>query len=150
MKLAHLIRVRVYIKDGDNEENVLNSFLSFFPFDLEKEKLAIETRSAEGLEHKKIRILELTLTKEKHTSQFLDSLTTRLDNKQKELILNQADSRLDNDLKFFLRFNKDKLVNENQLELTDSGNCLHIKISIATFPAKREKAMEVIKKIFLL
>ena len=148
MKLAHLTKLSVFSKQEDNETDVLNSFLSLIPFNLEEEKLQINTSTAEGFEHTKIKIFELTLTKEKHTTKFLNALTSRLSDEQKQLILSQAESKLDEELKFFLRFDKEKLLKENKLWITDKGNCFHIKISIAAFPSTKEKALEVINSIF--
>ena len=42
------------------------------------------------------------------------------ENQQKQ-ILQQAESRLDKNLDFFLRFGKDLWINEKKLILTDSG-----------------------------
>lgn len=148
MKLAHLIKLSVFSKQEDNETDVLNSFLSLIPFNLEEEKLELKTSTAEGFEHTKIKIFELTLAKEKHTAKFLNALTSKLSDDQKQLISRQAESRLDEELKFFLRFDKEKLLKENKLWLTDQGNCFHIKISIAAFPSTKEKALDVINSIF--
>ena len=148
MKLAHLIKLIVFSKQEDNENDVLNSFLSLMPFNIEEEKLELKTSTAEGFEHAKIKIFELTLIKEKHTTKFIENLITKLTDEQKQLILKQAESRLDEDLKFFLRFDKEKLLKENKLWLTDKGNCFHVKISIAAFPSSKEKALEVVKSIF--
>ena len=35
----------------------------------------------------------------------------------------------------------------DKYELTDAGNCLHIKIAIAAYPNKREVAVEILKQI---
>jgi len=145
MKFAHLIRITVFSKD---EDNVLNSLLSFFPFNLEKEKIKIEKTIADGFENKKIGVYKVTLTKEKHTNQFINSLIKRLDDEQKALISKQLESRLDNELNLFLRFDKDELIKENKLKLTDKGNCFHIKMSIAAFPAKREIALDIVRELF--
>jgi len=42
--------------------------------------------------------------------------------------------------------NKDKFL-VDKYELTDAGNCLHIKIAIAAYPNKREVAVEILKQI---
>lgn len=144
MKFTHLVRITVFSKD---EDNVLNSLLSFFPFELEKEKIKIEKTAAEGFENK-IKVYKVTLTKERHTNQFIKSLIKRLDDRQKELISSQLESRLDKELNFFLRFDKDELIKENKLKLTDKGNCFHIKMSIAAFPAKKENALSVVRELF--
>lgn len=148
MKLAHLIKFSVFSKQEDNETDVLNSFLSLIPFNLEEEKLELKTSAAEGFKHTKIKIFEITLTKEKHTAKFLENLINKLSDGQKQLILKRSESRLDENLKFFLRFDKENLIKENKLWLTDEGNCFHIKISIAAFPSNKENALEVIKNLF--
>ena len=47
-----------------------------------------------------------------------------------------------------MRFDKDELIKNNNLVLTDKGNCFHVKISIAAFPKKRKIALENIHNIF--
>ena len=53
----------------------------------------------------------------------------------------------DDDLNFFLRLEKPKLFN-HEYWITDSGDCMHIKINLAAFPKKKEKAAPLIKEIF--
>lgn len=148
MKSAHLIKLNVFSKEEDNFDAVLKKFLEFFPFDLEKEKISLRKTTALGFEDKKIIILEATLTKDKHIMEFLKTLLKNLDTEEKTIILRQAESRLDKNLDFFLRFDKDELIKNNKLALTDSGNCFHIRINIAAFPKKRGAALETIKNIF--
>ena len=104
--------------------------------------------NASGFEDRKITIFEAKLEKEKHTKIFLDNLINNLDEVQKKLILEQAESRLDHNLDFFLRFDKSEYMENNKLILTDSGNCFHIMISVAAFPSKREIALSIIKSLF--
>lgn len=88
------------------------------------------------------------MTKNNLINQFLESLLNNLDENQKEIILEQFESRLDKNFDFFLRFDKDSWINEQKLLLTDSGRCFHVKISVATFPRKREVALNTIKSLF--
>jgi hypothetical protein len=37
---------------------------------------------------------------------------------------------------------------KNEFFITDSGNCFHLTLSIAVFPAKRESALALIDEIF--
>ena len=150
MKLANLIKLSVFSKESenDNEEVIKEKLLSLIPFDLEKEKLKLEQDSAEGLEGKRIRIFSIKLQKQRHTNQFLENLKEKLTKEQKELLLRQIETRLENELNFFIRLDKNKLINNSEFFITEKGNCFHIKISIAAFPAKREKALEVVKQIF--
>ncbi len=73
---------------------------------------------------------------------------SNLDKKQKELILKQSESRLDESLDFFIRFDKEEWIDKNKLELTDSGKCFHLKINVAAFPRKREAGLKIVNELF--
>ena len=148
MKLCHNIKASVFCREEEDENNILNCFLKLFPFNIEKEKIKLKKTKAKGFNEKIIIIFEIALEKDKHTNSFLKFLNKKLNNTQKELIFKQLNSRLDNDFNLFLRFDKNKLLKENRLWLTDKGNCFHFKIAIAAFPKKKEKATEIIRKIF--
>lgn len=150
MKLAHQIKAKVFYYEKHNEDDklILNKFLQFFPFNLEDEKIELKKINAFGFNEKKITIFDVTLTKENHTSKFLENLMENLDEEQKKLILSQLESRLDDNLDFFLRFDKNEYVKNNKLVLTDSGNCFHIEISVAAFPKKREIGLGIVRNVF--
>tara|TARA_Y100000310_G_scaffold93787_2_gene91335 strand:- start:14897 stop:15352 length:456 start_codon:yes stop_codon:yes gene_type:complete len=150
MKLAHQIKVKVFSYEKNNEDDklILDKFLKLFPFDTEEEKIELNKINAAGFEERKITIFEVSLEKEKYTKQFLNNLTKNLDEEQKKLILSQLESRLDDNLDFFLRFDKNEYIKNDKLILTDSGNCFHIKISVAAFPKKREIALGIVKGVF--
>ena len=147
MKLAHQIKISIFIKEEEDREKTFNRLLSLVPFDLKKEKIKLNEDTAMGFNNKKIKTYEIVLEKNRHINAFLEKLKEALSQEQKELLLKQAESRLDEDLHFFIRLDKEKLLN-NEFWITDSGNCFHIRISIAAFPAKRELALEVVKEIF--
>ncbi|MDD5086750.1 MAG: RNA-binding domain-containing protein [Candidatus Nanoarchaeia archaeon] len=146
--LSHNICISVFSKPEDDEENIKNSFISLFPFNLKDEKIELKSKKCLGFNEKKITVFEVSLEKEKHINKFLKSLNEKLSKEQKQLLINQIESRLDNDLNFFLRLNKEKLINEKRLWITDSGNCYHIKIKIAAFPNKKHIASKNIEKMF--
>ena len=147
MRLANNISVKVFVKGNEDYDKLFSVFLSLFPYDLAEEKIEIEKANATGFNEKKIRILKVFLEKERHTKQFLVNLCEKLSKKSKELLLRQIETRLDENLKFFIRFDKEKLLNREYF-ITDSGNCFHISINIAAFPRKKEKAIEVLNKLF--
>lgn len=148
MKIANSIKITVFVKEEENEERIKNPLLSLFPFDMEKEKIELNQSSAKGFNEKNIKIFEVFLQKEKQINIFLKNLNNRLSKETKGLILKQAESRLDDDCNFFLRFSKDKLLNEKELWLTDQGNCFHIRINISAFPKNKENALKIINKLF--
>ena len=147
MKCANLVKLSVFVHERENLLEIEKSFLSFLPFDFEKEKIKISKINAKGFEEKKIIILETTLIKESHINKFLKNLNEKLSNETRQLILRQALTRLNPEYSFYLRFDKDKLM-ENNLELVDHGNCFHIKISLALFNKTNQAALELLKKIF--
>ena len=149
MKYAHLINLTVFSYENENNESILDSFLKFFPFNIEDNKVILKKTDAIGFNDTKIEVIEIILTKTNLINQFLKNLLDNLDKEQKNKILQQMESRLDKNLDLFLRFEKDTWINERKLVLTDSGKCFHLRISVAAFPKKREVALNVIKDLFL-
>ena len=148
MRIAHSVKITVFAKPEDDADKIKAKLKELIPFDLEKEKIVLDQKTAKGFDNREITIFEVILTKEQHTNLFLKNLINNLSEESKELILRQAETRLDKDYNFFLRLSKDKLINENEFWVTDAGNCFHIKINLAVFPKKMEKALELIKELF--
>ncbi|HLC60823.1 MAG TPA: RNA-binding domain-containing protein [Candidatus Nanoarchaeia archaeon] len=148
MKYAHSIRLTVFSYENENSNALLESFLKFFPFNLEENKIELKKTEAKGANESIITIFEIILAKTNLINRFLDFILTILEKKQKELILTQIESRLDENLDFFMRFDKDEWINSNKLKLTDSGKCFHLKINVAAFPRKREIGLKIIRELF--
>ena len=148
MRYAHLIKLTVFSHEDENKKYILDALLRFFPFNLEDDKIPVKKTAAEGSGEKKIEIFEITLAKTSLINQFLKNLLDNLDKEQKNNVLQQAESRLDKNLDFFLRLDKDAWIDGKKLILTDSGKCFHLKIGIAAFPKKRELALNVVKDLF--
>ncbi|MBI1935032.1 hypothetical protein HYS31_01195 [Candidatus Woesearchaeota archaeon] len=148
MKFAHNIKLSVFSYSNEDSDKILKASIDFFPFDLEKSKIAVKKSSAEGFNDRKTIIYQIIISKTTLINQFLYKLLERIDKIQKDAILEQSESRLDQELDFFIRFDKDSWVNERKLILTDSGRCFHLKISIAAFPKKREVALNIVKELF--
>ena len=148
MKLMHSIKLTVFSYEHENSDEILNSILKFFPFNLEENRIKLVKRNATGFGDSKIEIFEVLLIKTSLTNEFLDFILEHLDDVQKGTLIQQAESRLDENLDFFIRFDKDSWVKNEKLELTDSGKCFHLKMSVAAFPTKREVALGIVNKIF--
>lgn len=148
MKYAHLVKLTVFSRENENAELILDSLQKFFPFSLENSKVSIKKTTATGFNQREIKIFEVSLSKSSLISGFLENLAENLTEIQKGILLKQAESRLDNNLDFFIRFDKDSWMQEKKLLLTDSGDCFHMKISMAAFPKKREVALKIISDLF--
>jgi RNA-binding protein len=147
MKYFHSVKLTVFSKPEDDEEKIKQTLLSLVPFDLEKEKVPLKTENVTGFTERKIKIFEIKLEKQRHTDAFFEFLMSKLNDEQKKILLRQKDSRLDDNLNFFIRLDKEKLF-ENEYFITDSGSCFHIMISIAAFPARKENGLRIIDEIF--
>lgn len=148
MKLVHKAVLTVFSKEDDDEEKIKAALAALVPFNLEEEKIQIKQQTASSFNERKIRIFKIELEKSRHTNEFIKQMLNRLTKEQKAMIARQAESRLDEHLDFFIRLDKTNLITYNKLFVTDSGDCFHIRLSIAAFPSKREKALEIIEKIF--
>ena len=148
MKYANRIRLTVFSYEHEDRNSVLEAFLGFFPFNLEESKVILKKSRASGFSEKKIEIFEAALAKDSLIKQFLNNLLSNLGEVQKGQLIQQAESRLDNEMNFFIRFDKDSWINDRKLYLTDSGKCFHLKMSIASFPKKREVSLKVVKELF--
>ena len=146
MRFANNIKVSVFVKPEEDEASIKKHLLALFPFDLEQERIIFNRSNAIGFNQKEIVILEVDLKKERHTNAFLNFLKEKLNEQQKSVLVKQ-ENRLDEDCNLFIRLDKEKLLN-NEYWITDSGECYHIRISIAAFPKKKEKARVVVEKIF--
>jgi len=152
--MAHHIIVTVFVKpedrisDPDIESKVMAALIGLFPFDLSIEKINVQKETAEGFEGRKIIIYKIGLFKESHTTAFIRNLGSKLNQDQKDLLLRQAESRLDENLDYFIRLGKQELLHGDYY-ITGSGDCFHTRIGIAAFPKKRETALQVIGKFFL-
>jgi len=147
MKLLNAAEISVFATPEEDAAAIKQALLSLVPFDLAGEKLNLEETTALSFNERKIKIFKLTLKKEKHTRLFLRHLLANLNDAQKKTLLEQTETRLDENLDFFIRLDKFSLLN-NIFELTDSGSCFHIKLLVAAFPRHRNAALAVIKKIF--
>lgn len=147
MKLANSIRISVFAKEDEDESRIEEGLKSVIPLDFEREKISVERKTSIGFNERKIRILGILLQKDRHINAFLEFLGGKLGERQKGLLLRQKESRLDSELYFFIRLDKEKLLN-GEFFITDSGSCYHIRISIAAFPKSRLDALGVVERIF--
>lgn len=146
MEISHSVSIRVFCSQEENEAEIVNGLKQLLPFDVEKEKITLQRQKALGFNDRKISILEVVLTKNKHVKAFLDNVLQKISATDKQMLLRQLDSRIDDEANLFIRFDKQSLAGQNNLLITDTGNCYHVKIKIAAYPSTKEKAVEVVKR----
>jgi RNA binding exosome subunit len=136
----------VFCKEDEDEDSIVRCLRSLVPFELEREGIDVMRQKAVGFNEKTIKVLEVSLRQERHTNAFITNLRERLGPEQLATLLNQKQSRLDEQLNFFLRLDKKRLLAGNW-QVTDEGNCFHIRMSIAAFPKNRLAALAVVQTI---
>lgn len=146
-KLAHSVELSVFImeEEEDHTEALTVKLSSLVPFSLEKEKVKLVRQAATGFNERMILIVKITLTTWRHVRAVLEHLRDSLSEQQRAIILSQARSRLDEENHFYLRFDKNALVEKDKLELTDSGECFHIRIAFAVYPKTEEAALKAVE-----
>lgn len=148
MKRFHSIILTVFAKHDEDEIAIADRLKALIPFDLTQEKLAVKRERATSAENFPIHILSITLEREKHCEEFAAWLGKTLTPAQKQLLIDQAPTRLDQGLNFFIRFDKQHWM-DGELQITDSGNCFHCKMSLAAYPAKWERGLAIIKHMLV-
>src|SRR5574341_2050310 len=127
MRWIHRVTITALGKPEEDVEAVKQGIIALVPFNMEEAKVSLQVQNAEGFEERTIRIFTIILMKEKHTNDFLQFLLDNLTEEQKNLLISQAESRLDTEFDFFIRIDKEEWIKERKIWLTDSGNCFHMK-----------------------
>jgi RNA binding exosome subunit len=146
-KVSVFLKPEEYLNDTVIIQNIKDRLHTLLPVDFEKEKLMIKEENVESFENRQIKILTLEVSKEAHTNIFIKTLKELMRKEQCKTLLEQKWSRLDEELCFYIRLDKEAAL-KDIFELTDGGDCIHIKIHIAAFPKNRETALKVVDKIF--
>ncbi len=144
----HNVTISVFCRQDEDIGLIKERIEGLLALNLVQEKLVIEESHAAGFENKDITIFRLHMEKKRHVNAFVNIILGRLSKEQKELIVRQAPTRIDDDSTFYLRFDKGRLLSENELELTDSGNCFHIKMHVAAYPNNYENALKAVRETF--
>lgn len=138
--MIHNIRYRVFIYDDEDRDDVLQALLNILP------EADPEVEEAEGLLGENMLILSGVISKKRHTKEFLNNLLA-IDNDQLTKLYNDLDRKMDEKGNLFLRFSKEKALDE-QWEILDGGDSIHLKVKIAAYPAKKEVALKLLEEQF--
>lgn len=149
MKFLNNAALSVFaVPSEEDSVAILQALMDLVPLDLAAEKIAVQDEKAHGLNAQAIHVYTITLTKTVHTNAFIKKLLELLSCEQKNVLVEQRESRLDNELNFFIRLDKDRWLANREAVLTDFGSCFHIKLHLAAFPARRPDALLLVEKIF--
>jgi len=149
MKYAHSVKTRVILpkdEEGTGKRMLISLFSDTPKQFLEDEEPSIESSYAQGLNNENIVVLEWTCSTTRHINTFIQRFVSRIPDEKLRMLSEQED-RLDDDLNFYIRLDKDSFEN-GEWVVTQSGKCIHIRIHIAAYPAKKKTALEKIEALF--
>ena len=132
--MIHNIRYRVFIYENEDKDEVLEALLNILP------TAEPEVEEAEGLLEEKMLILTGTVSKKRETKEFLNTLIESIGEDQLVKLYNDLDRKMDEKGNLFLRLSKERAL-EEEWEILDGGDSIHLKIKIAAYPAKKEVAI---------
>lgn len=144
-KLVHSVSLNVFERQIENFPLIHEVFHRFLPIDFEKNRIVIDHQQLEGFSSI-IHSLTLQTTSNRHNLLLLETLFSNLTKNDKNLLDQQKESRLNDDGVFYIRLDKPLLL-QSIFKLTDTGDCFHIKIKLAAYPATREHYFENLQKL---
>jgi len=139
---VHYAELRTFSYSTESPEKVLKAIRFFLPEDKE-----IESQELEGNFGNEILLYQSKLEKSREIRDLIHFIKTSLGGNSIEEIERQIELRTDEDCNLYLRFDKQNAYKED-LVLTNTGNSIKIRFKIAAYPAKRQKAIDIAKKLF--
>ncbi len=140
--MIHNISYRAFVYGTENEEKVKNAIKTLFPNSL------IQSEVTEGHYKTPVLILHDKIDKKRDIKNFIKILNN-IGSYDKKRILKDLDKKMDDKGNFFLRFDKQKAY-LGELEVVEHGDSIHVKIKMAAYPAKKNIAMKLVRKLLVV
>lgn len=139
--MIHNISYRVFVYNTEDEEKVIQSLTNLMPFAKPEKKINT------GCFNNEIIVLSEKISEKRDVKSFVESLLKNCNEYQMDLIKNNLSRKMNNKGNLFLRFDKQAAYDE-KWKIVNSGDSIHLKIKIASYPAKKENALNVANDIF--
>ena len=140
-KLIHSIQVNVFETQEDAIQKIKDTYQKLLPLDFKKEHIDIDHEQLQGFNQKIIHSLTLKTTKNKHNIILLQTFFKHLAPRIIKKIIDEIESRVNNEGHLYIRLDKPSLLSDSY-KIIDHGDCFHIKIKLAAFPAKKENFLK--------
>ena len=138
--MIHNISYRVFVYGTENDEKVKEAIQTLFP------NSHPQTDTTEGYFKNPVLILHDKITRKREIKEFVQILE-QIDSSSKKQLLNQLENKMNERGNLFLRFDKQRAY-LGDLKIIEHGDAIHVKINIAAYPAKKERAIELARTIF--
>lgn len=137
--MIHNISYRTFVYGTEDEEKVKTTIGYLFSNPLP------ERRVNEDHFEDEIIVLSEKITKKSRIKEFIKFLNETLSDEDKKTISEELEQRIDDKGNLFLRFDKQQAYDE-KLKLTRSGNAIHVRIKIASYPVNKENAIKIARE----
>lgn len=138
-KMIDNILIRVIIHATEDEKIINEIFNFLFSCLNKKEKYIISSIDTVGYYGNPIKVNQYKLSNRKDCNIFINFLSKNITKKDKKILISDIKNRLDENLNFYIRFNKQELVNKI-LKLENINDSILIKLKIITYPKSYKKA----------
>ncbi len=139
--MIHNISYRTFVYGTEDEEKVMTAVSYLFSNSLPEKSIN------EDYFGNKIIVLTDKITKKRTNRDIIAFLNDNLSQEDKDIIKEELTRRMDEKGNLFLRFDKQLAYNQI-LKLTHSGDAIHLRIKIASYPVSKENAIKVAEKLF--
>lgn len=138
--MIHNISYRTFVYGTENEEKVKKAVKTLFP------NSSPQQEYIEGYYQNPVLILHDKIERNRDIKDFIAKME-HLPVSYRNKILDDLDRKMDDKGNLFLRFNKQKAYLD-ELEVVEHGDSIHVKIKIAAYPARKEQAMKIARKLW--
>lgn len=140
------IHISVFAKTEKDVKAATAGLEEFLTPEVASKEGIIESSKTDGFSEE-ITILKTVLNKKRDIRKVMEFLMDNLGEKEKKILSSQASSRLDEENTFFFRLDRESWINSKEMKLVAKGDCFHWKLSIITYPRKREAAIKAIQEL---
>ena len=139
IKRFHELSIEAFIQATEDESRVMEAIENLLRRDLDE----VQVFDSKGIHGNPIKIVKTAIRREREIIDII-SLWKELDFWKEAL--KEADERLDENLVFHVRVDKQSAY-ENDPRIWMEGESIKIRLKVASFPASRERALEVLGDI---
>ena len=137
--MIHHISYRVFVHGTEDEKKVREAIKTIFPTS------SPQMDMTEGYYKNPILVLHDKIAEKKDLNASVKILKEmKIPDKKK--ILNRLENKMDDKGNFFLRFDKQEAYLGN-LKVVEHGDAIRLKIKMAAYPAKKDIAMKLARKL---
>jgi len=145
MKEFHSIECRVISEPLDEKEDVIAGFYYLLAADYTKE-VSVQKDSFRDQEGNERFMFTMKVLKPQLVKQMVTNLLESISRQDMATLIKQLPTRVDDECCFYIRIDKNAFLIERVAHITEGGSCFHFTLNVASYPKKREVALQTVEK----